>query len=61
MRNRAKRRLREAVAPLIHRIPSGYNLIFIARPAVLTEEFVSLRRQVEQLLARAELLKEDKP
>lgn len=57
-RNRAKRRLREAVRPLLPRIRPGHNLIFIARPAVLDEPFASLCRQVEKLLQKADLLQQ---
>lgn len=54
-RNRAKRRLREAISPLLPHIQTGYNLIFIARPAVLDEPFDSLCRSVAQLVRKAGL------
>lgn len=54
-RNRAKRRLREALSPYLNEICPGHNLIFIARPSVVDEPFLSLRQTVLQMLKKAEL------
>ena len=54
-RNRVKRRLREALSPYLNEISPGHNLIFIARPSVLDEPFLSLRQTVQQMLKKAEL------
>ena len=56
-RNRAKRRLREALSPYLYEISPGHNLIFIARTGVLDEPFLSLRQSVLQMLKKAELIK----
>lgn len=55
-RNRTKRRLREALTPLIPSIKPGSKLIFIAKPPVLEESFQSLRASMRFLLRKAELL-----
>lgn len=56
-RNRVKRRLREALSPYLQEICPGHNLIFIARPGVLDEPFLSLKHTVLQMLKKAELYK----
>ncbi len=55
-RNRTKRRLREAVTPLIPRIKPGSKLIFIARPPILNESFPAVRSSMRYLLKKADLL-----
>ena len=55
-RNRAKRRLREAVRLALPAITPGYDLVFVVRsPELLTVSFVSLQQAVEQLLRRAQV------
>jgi len=53
-RNRVKRLLREILrlAP----IKPGWDIIFIARPAAATADYVNLEKSVERLLSRAQLL-----
>ena len=54
VRNRARRRLREAVRLSYDRIAPGWDLVFIARsPSLTTVEFADIRAAVEQLLRRA--------
>lgn len=58
-RNRAKRRLREAVRLLLPRIVSGYDLVFVARgPEVADAPFVALQEMIETLLRRAQIWQE---
>lgn len=54
VRNRVKRLLREILrlAPL----QPGWDIIFIARPAAATANYANLKRSVEDLLSRAQLL-----
>jgi len=54
VRNRVKRLLREIVrlAPL----KSGWDIVFIARPAAATADYTSLKKSIEGLLSRASLL-----
>ncbi len=54
-RNRAKRRMRAALDPLLPRIAGGYNVIFIAKPELLSAPFADLGAQMETLLMRAGL------
>lgn len=56
-RNRVKRRLREAFRPLIPEIMPGYDIIFIARDAVVEAEFDSIGRSMYGMLRKATLLK----
>jgi ribonuclease P protein component len=56
-RNRAKRLLREAMRPLIPSIASGWDLILIARPALVTATLEDTRSALTNVLTRARLLK----
>jgi ribonuclease P protein component len=55
-RNRAKRLLREAMRPLIPQIASGFDLILIARPALVTASLEETRQALLTLLQRAQIL-----
>jgi ribonuclease P protein component len=50
-RNRAKRRLRAALAQSV--LPSGYDLVLIARPKALTASFDALCEEVAGVSAAA--------
>lgn len=53
-RNRARRRVREAVRLVYDRIAPGWDVVFVIRsPAVATVEFTHIQETVEQLLRRA--------
>jgi ribonuclease P protein component len=53
-RNRARRRVREAVRLVYDQIAPGWDLVFILRsPALTTVDFGRLRSLVAQLLQRA--------
>ena len=54
-RNRAKRRMRAALTAMIGEISGGWNVIFIARPEVLDAPFAEIGKQMESLLRRAGL------
>ena len=58
-RNRAKRRMRAALSPLIDRIAGGCNVIFIAKPEVLHAPFSELGQQMETLIRRAGLWRDE--
>ncbi|GAB4425640.1 MAG: ribonuclease P protein component [Chloroflexi bacterium OHK40] len=61
-RNRARRRLREAVRLALPAIRPGFDLVFVARgPEVLSVSFPVLQQAVEQLLRRAQLWHEPAP
>jgi ribonuclease P protein component len=55
-RNRAKRLLREAMRPLIPSVASGWDLILIARPALVSASLEDTRSALTSLLQRASLL-----
>jgi ribonuclease P protein component len=55
-RNRAKRLLREAMRSLIPDIASGFDLILIARPGLVSATLEETRRALLILLQRADIL-----
>ncbi len=57
VRNRVKRLLREILrqAP----VQPGWDIIFIARPAVAVADYARLEKSVNELLSRAGLLKSE--
>jgi len=57
-RNRIRRYMREDVRKMRTRLKCG-KYIFIARPALKTVPHEALTRELESLLARAKLVKED--
>lgn len=57
VRNRVKRRLRAVITPLIPSLKPGFNLIVIARPAVVDEPFPNLEQTMRALLHKADLLR----
>jgi len=58
-RNRARRRVREAVRLIYDRIAQGWDLVFVVRsPAMATVEFTQIQALVEQLLRRAGVWRE---
>ena len=56
-RNRVKRLLREILR--IMPLKTGWDIIFIARPAAANADYAGLKRAVEGLLSRARLLMTD--
>lgn len=57
-RNRCKRRMREALYPLLPSIRPGCNIIFIAREPVKDEPFLAIRSQMQAMLKKAGLYAE---
>lgn len=61
-RNRAKRRVREAVRLALPAIAPGYDLVFVVRgPELLEAPFPAIQQAVEQLLRRAQLWRQPPP
>ena len=58
-RNRAKRLLREAIRPMLITIASGWDLVLIARPALVTATLEDTRLALRSLLQRAQILPAD--
>ena len=54
-RNRAKRRLRACIMPMLDSLRKGTNLIFIARKEVLDVPFAEMQRQMHDVISRAGL------
>ena len=57
-RNRAKRLMRAAIQSLLHRISSGWDLLFLARQPIQKASFQDVQAATTGLLERARLLKE---
>ena len=55
VRNRVKRRLREAVRRTLADLPPGWDIIIGARPPAATAEYATLDTAMRELLARAGL------
>ena len=58
-RNRAKRRMRESLTPMIPHVAGGYNVIFVAKQEVLEAPFPELSKQMETLIKRAGLWRDE--
>lgn len=58
-RNLAKRLLREAMRPLLTSLASGWDLILIARPALVSATLEEIRAALMILLRRAKLIPVD--
>lgn len=55
-RNRARRRMREAVRQLWDVVAPGWDLVWIARPGINDAEFTEIQDACARLLRRARLL-----
>ena len=53
VRNRTKRRLREAVTPLLPEFPAGCRLIFVARSAIAEASYADIVSTVRRLVSKA--------
>jgi ribonuclease P protein component len=58
-RNRAKRLLREALRPYLLSLNTGWDLILIARPALVTATLEDTRTALLTLLQRAKIVPAD--
>ncbi|MEW6568808.1 MAG: ribonuclease P protein component [Chloroflexota bacterium] len=58
-RNRAKRRLREAIRHWMPRVTGGWDALLIARPEVNAADWPAVLAAVERLMLRAQLIRED--
>ncbi|PJF33986.1 MAG: ribonuclease P protein component, partial [Phototrophicales bacterium] len=57
VRNRTKRRLREATYQLHPHLRQGYDIVVIARPSIVGQPFSQLLRILDDLCRRAKLIK----
>lgn len=60
MRNKIKRRLREAVRPLIPQIKENYHIIIVARSRIRTAAFSELQKQLFNIFNKNRLVSGDK-
>ncbi len=58
-RNRAKRRLRAALRPYLPTLRPGWDMVLIARPALVGAEWAAVLACVHGLLRRARLTERD--
>lgn len=59
IRNRTKRRLREATYQLHPRLHQGYDIVVTARPSVVEQPFSRLLRILERLYHQARLMRDE--
>ena len=57
-RNRAKRRIREAIRPILPAIFPGWDIIILARQPIKNASFSKIQSAVHQLMQQADLLKD---
>jgi ribonuclease P protein component len=58
-RNRVRRRIKETLRLLHPRLKQGYDLVLIARPAVVGQSFAAIQRIILKLCEQADLVGED--
>ena len=58
VRNKVKRRLREAVRGLLQRVKNGIDAVIIALPETQAKNFQEVERAMEKLLKKAGVLKQ---
>lgn len=58
-RNRCKRLLREAMRSFLPNLNSGYDLVVVARPSLLAENYQDINKTMARLLRKAKLLRAD--
>lgn len=61
LRNKAKRKIREAIRANIKKIKPGYDLIFFTKKGIEKKSFSEIKEEVEKLIVRAKLFKENDP
>ena len=59
LRNKTKRKLREAARANIKKIKPGYDLVFFTKKGIEKKSFSEIKKEVEKLIARAKLFKEN--
>ena len=55
-RNRAKRRMRAVVYESMDQLPSGWDIVLIARKPILGAPYVEIQKAIASLLKRAQIL-----
>jgi ribonuclease P protein component len=57
VRNRIKRRMREAIGQILKEIEKGYDVVLIALPEILGKDFFSINEATKKIFKKADLLK----
>ena len=57
VRNLIKRRLRDIVKDIVHKMPDEYNVVFIAKAGIENLSYQELKKQVELCISKAGLFK----
>ena len=58
MRNKIKRRIRSAIAPMLTSLKQKYNLIIVARPNIVEAQFTQIESELNYLVKKANLINE---
>lgn len=58
VRNKVKRRMKEAFRMMMPEVKKGYNLVFIARESAATETYHDLEKNMRYLLKKTGLLEQ---
>ncbi|MEX1307976.1 MAG: ribonuclease P protein component [Eubacteriales bacterium] len=58
VRNRVKRRLKEAFSQYLNEIKPNALVVIVARPGIEKKDFVATKKNLERLLQKAKLFKE---
>ncbi len=58
-RNRVRRRLRDSIRSLLPSVRPGWDVLVIARPAIVRAEHLAIRQALARLLGKAGVLAEE--
>ena len=58
IRNRTKRKMREAVQKYLDQIKQNFNIVFIAKNAILDANYAQIEQEIELLLKKSSLFEE---
>ncbi|MBQ7579207.1 MAG: ribonuclease P protein component [Clostridia bacterium] len=58
MRNKIKRQIRSAIAPMLSNLKPKYNLIIVARPNIVNTPYKEIESEINYLIKKANLSNE---
>lgn len=50
VRNRVKRKMREICRLNLHKLKDGYDIIFVAKPSIITKSYQEISKDINRLL-----------
>jgi len=59
LRNKIKRRLNEVIQKILKEIKPGYDIVFFVKKGIEKQQFLLLKKEIEDLLKKVNLLKDD--